>query len=235
MPRLAAPLDPAGMALLAALLAGLLVPPLVPYELGWEVAASLGYAACAALLLTFRVAPVLPGSMTSYRFTLHRVAGDAAMALALGHVAVMLATDPFVWDYLGWLMPIHVLLGVLAAAGLLLVVATREPVVPARWRVGGRRLHAWLGIAAAALTAAHAVTSTTKAIDPWRPALLAAPLLLVLLPPLARLTAGGPPPPGREPTPPIRAAVLQVLALLGLVAVVLVAAPRLWLWLVARG
>lgn len=228
LPRLAAPLDPPGAGLLAALLAALLIPPLVPFELAWEVAASLGYGACAALLLTFHIAPVLPGMMTSWRFTLHRVAGDAVLALVAGHVGIMLALDPFVLDYLGWLMPVHVLLGLLASIGLVLAVTTREPALPAWLRRGGRRLHAWVGIVALALTAAHVLASATKPIGIWRLVLLGAALLVVALRPLRRLALGAAPVPGdRRHAGDVRDAVAGLLALVGLIVALLVAAPQL--------
>jgi hypothetical protein len=230
--------DPFGIGLVAALLAALLTPPLVPYELvGWEIAASLGYAACVALLLTFRAAPILPGSMTPHRFTLHRVAGHAAGVLVVGHVAVMLALDPLLVDYLGWLMPAHVLFGVLAGAGLLLAT-TREPALPSALRVGGgsrRWLHVWLGTAAMAFTVAHVLASGKKLIGVWRPALLGAALLLVLLPPLWRIAGGGvrSPPTDHAGVSRTRAAAAGLLTLLGILAVLLAAAPLLLL--VARG
>ena len=130
MPRLAAgppPYDARTLATVAALCAALLLPPIVAYELVWEVAAALGYAACAAAIAVFAVPPAPRRFLTPYRFSVHRVAGNALLTLAVLHVAVMVALDPFMLDYLGWMMPLHVLLGVLALLALLLAAATREP------------------------------------------------------------------------------------------------------------
>lgn len=217
MARLHALVDPLGMGVLVVLLGAILVPPFVPYGLAWEVAAWLGYGACAALLMTFRGAPIRPGAITAPRFTWHRVAGDAAVLLVTAHVAVMLVLDPFVRDYLGWLMPVHVLLGVVAGLILLLATALREPALPSRLRLlGGRRLHTWLGIVAMGFVAAHVVTSATRPIASWRLALLGAALLVVALPPVARVLgrAASPAAPGR--TTMVRAALLVVVPVLGL-------------------
>ena len=178
--RLLAPFDRLGGLLLLAFLAALLLPPVVPYEPAWELAAGLGYAACCAAILCFRLAPPPPDS---YRLALHRTAGDAALALVAAHVAVMIAADPFVLDYLGWMMPLHVLPGALAAVAMLLAVATREPALrlPPGLR-GGPRLHAWAGIVAGALAGAHALASSTKLTAGWRAALLASAFLVLLAP-----------------------------------------------------
>ena len=85
-----------------------------------------------------RADPPGPGAaLTAYRFTLHRAAGDALLLLGLLHVAVMVAADPFMLDYLGWMMPLHVLVGVVAIVLLALVILGREPALRTRPR--------WLG------------------------------------------------------------------------------------------
>lgn len=223
------PFDTLGTAAVAALLAALLTPPLLAYEIAWEIAASLGYGACVALILCLRAAPAAPARLTAYRFTLHRVAGDAALALVAAHVAVMLAADPFVLDYLGWQAPRHVLFGMVGAIALAVALATREPVLPARLRRGGRRLHAWIGIAAMAGVLGHLWTSSGKPSAIWRDALLLTALALPTLPALTRAVAinSAPSRPTGERTGTAAAMVRVVLVLLGLISGVLVAAPRL--------
>jgi hypothetical protein len=145
------------------LLAAVLSPPVVPYEPLWEVAAGTGYAACCAFVLAFRLAPVPQVATTPFRFALHRAAGDAALALVAAHAAVMLAADPFVLDYLGWMMPIHVAAGLVGAAALLLAVVTREPAARrALPRPASPGLHAWAGIAAGAFAALHVLMASSK-------------------------------------------------------------------------
>jgi hypothetical protein len=187
------PLGPLGLALAAALLGLLLLPPVIPYEPVWEVAAALGYAACLAAILSFRIAPSPRAAATNpYRLALHRAAGYAMLALVALHVAVMLLGDPFVLDYVGWMMPLHVLAGVLAALALPLAVATREPPLRtalrlARWP----RLHLWAGLAAAGLAGVHVVASAGKLAAGWRYALLAG-IFTVLLGPASVSLAQGP-------------------------------------------
>ena len=95
----------------------------------------------------------------------------------------MVALDPFMLDYLGWMMPLHVLLGVLALLALLLAATTREPLAGRRMPLpAGPRFHAWCGIAAGALLAAHVLMSSSRLTEPWRMALVAGALAL---PPLA--------------------------------------------------
>ena len=82
LPRLAAappPDDARTLATVAALCAALLLPPIVAYELVWEVAAALGYAACAAAIAVFAVPPAPRRFLTPYRFSVHRVAGNALL------------------------------------------------------------------------------------------------------------------------------------------------------------
>lgn len=227
--RLLGPFDRLGILLLAAVLAALLVPPLVPYEPAWEFAAGLGYAACCATILCFRLVPPPRGSR---RLALHRVAGNAALALVAAHVAVVLAADPFVLDYLGWMMPLHVLAGVLAAAAMLLAALTREPLVrlPARLR-GGRRLHAWAGVAAGVLVAAHAVSSSTKLTASWRAALLASAFVVLLAPAVERLALGRRSVPVRYdadlPRRPVASDARYLLTALAALLALLVAVPAL--------
>jgi hypothetical protein len=216
--------DRPGALILAALLAALLVPPVVPYDgPAWEVAAGLGHAACCALVLAFRLGPP---PVTAGRLALHRAAGNAALGLAAAHVAVMAAADPFVPNYLGWLMPTHVLAGALGAAALLAAVATREPALrlPARLR-GGRRLHAWAGVAAAALAGGHALDSSARlGVDRWRWVLLACALAALLVPAVEHLALrrrrrrDRPPPVGGAP---------HLLAALVALTLLLAAAPTL--------
>jgi hypothetical protein len=179
-------LDPFAAALIVALSAALLLPPLVAYELAWEVAGSLGYAACCAMILAFRLGTP---PVASWRLRLHRVAGNAALVLAVAHIAVMLAADRFLLDYLGWMMPRHVMAGLGAAMALLVATAVREPFfrLPQRYR-GRRYLHGWAGLAAGALAGVHALTSSAKLAGFWRWALLAAVFAAVLAPVLESLT-----------------------------------------------
>ena len=158
-----APFDLMGLTMLAMLLVALLAPPALVYEPVWELAAGLGYAACCAAVLTLRISPRPRVAMTAYRFSLHRVAGNAMLALVALHVAVMVAGDPFLLDYLGWTMPWHVLAGMLGAVALLLAVATREPVLRGWLRLpGDPRLHGWSAIAAALLVAAHVLPTAAS-------------------------------------------------------------------------
>jgi hypothetical protein len=181
------PCDTASLLSLAALAAALLIPPIVAYEPAWEVAAGLGYAGCGAAIAVFAVPPAPRPNLTPYRFALHRVAGNALLVLALLHVAVMTACDPFMLDYLGWMMPSHVLLGVLALLALALATATREPWLRRRLPLpSGARWHAWSGVAGGTLLAAHVLTSSSRLTASWRTALLA---LALLLPPLAGTAA----------------------------------------------
>jgi hypothetical protein len=180
------PLDAPALVLLGLLLVVVCVPPSAPLEPVWDTAAGLGYAACAALIVAVRLAPAVAVD----RFPLHRLAGHAAVVLVAAHVAVMLAGEPMLLDYLGWLMPGYVLLGVVAALVLPLAATGLEPAVPQPLRLGGRRWHAWLGIAAATLTAAHVLAAALKPIGAWRLAFLGAVLLLPLVVPLARGVAG---------------------------------------------
>src|SRR5262245_1862289 len=109
----------------AAMTLALLAPPIVTYEAIWEVASALGYLAAAAAILCVLTRPGSGAALTTYRFTFHRVAGDALLLLALLHVAVMVAADPFMLDYLGWMIPLHVLVGVAAIVLLALVILGR--------------------------------------------------------------------------------------------------------------
>jgi hypothetical protein len=234
-------LDPWGACLLAGLLAVLLVPPLVPYEPAWEIAANLGYAACAALVTVFRLVPMPGMTVRSCGFAMHRTAGDAALALAAGHVAVMLLADPFMLDYLGWMMPLHVMAGVLAAAALLLAVASREPGLRLMRRLGGPHLHAWSGLAAGGLAAIHVLTASSKLTAFWRQALLAGFFLALLAPAavsLARRTRQWPDsrkerrfssrvPPPQLLEPAGTADIIGLLAALGILAALLAAVPNL--------
>lgn len=229
MPRLAAVThDPFGMLALVLLLAALLTPPLVAYELAWELSASLGYAACLALVLCFRCAPLAPERLSVSTFKLHRVAGHAAAVLVMAHVAVPVAVDPFVLDYLGWQAPRHVLLGMLAALALVMALASREPRLPARLRRGGKRLHAAFGVAAVAGLLGHVWASSAKPISAWQSVLVLAALFLPTLPALGRLLRVRFRPwrlPEQAPTS--TGAPSALLLLIGVVIVVLVAAPRL--------
>jgi hypothetical protein len=239
MTSLLAPLDGPGAALVAVLALALLWPPLVPFEPLWEVAAALGWAAIVATILAFRIVPAarLRGGRTAWRFSWHRITGDLALLLVALHVGVMVAGDPFVLDYLGWMMPIHVLAGVLAALAFLLAVLSREPALPAWLRLGGsRHLHVWAGIAAGGLTGWHVLAASSKLLAPWRYGLLAA-LFLALLAPAARGLVAGP---TRRPPAPARSAprgsagtagLLRLVALLGVFALLLGAVPHLALWL----
>jgi hypothetical protein len=94
----------------------------------------------------------------------------------------MLTVDPFVIDYLGWMMPVHVLAGVLAALALLLTVVSREPVFRLRRLRANRHVHVWSAIATTGLTGWHVLASSAKLTAAWQPALIAAPFLLLLVP-----------------------------------------------------
>ncbi|MEK0083471.1 hypothetical protein [Benzoatithermus flavus] len=229
---LAAPLDATGVVLLAAFLLVLLCPPLVAYEPLWEVAASLGYAAVAATVLTFRVVP-RRSHLTPYRFSLHRIAGNLALALVLAHVLTMVAGDPFMLDYLGWMMPLHVLAGVLAALAFVLAVTSREPALPRRLRLGARSrtFHAWSGIAASTLTTWHVLASSSKLLDSWRYGLLALVFLALPAPALSDRLGGfrerRPAPAASEPFSRAGArGMLRISALIGAIAVLLATAPH---------
>lgn len=229
MPRLAAlARDPFGMLTLVLLLAALLTPPLVAYELAWELSATLGYAACVALVLCFRSAPLAPERLSASTFKLHRVAGHAAAVLVVAHVAVPVLADRYVLDYLGWQAPRHVLFGMLAGLALAAALATREPRLPARLRRGGKRLHAALGVAAVAGLLGHVWVSSAKPISAWQSVLVLAALFLPTMPALGRLL-GLRFRPWRLPelTRPATGSPSALLILLGVVIVVLVAAPRL--------
>lgn len=229
---LMAPLDATGVALLATFLLVLLCPPLVAYEPLWEVAASLGYAAVAATILTFRIVP-RRGHLTPYRLSLHRIAGDLALALVLAHVLTMVAGDPFMLDYVGWMMPMHVLAGVLAALAFVLAVTSREPALPRRLRLGARSrtFHAWIGIAASALTTWHVLASTSKLLGSWRYGLLALVLLALPAPAFSdrlgivrerRLTPAASEPFSRAGAPGLA----RISGLIGVIAVLLAAVPH---------
>ena len=174
----------------AAMTAAFLAPPFVGYEAAWEIATALGYVAAAAGLVCVLVRPGAGAAMTAYRFTLHRTAGDALLLLGLLHVGVMVAADPFLLDYLGWMMPLHVLVGILAILLLAVAVSGREPVWRRRPRwLGSTRLHAWVGILGVALVALHVLMSSTRLTESWRIVLVA---LALAVPPamatMARLT-----------------------------------------------
>lgn len=242
MTRLVAPFDAPGLALLAALALALLAPPLVPYEPLWEIAASFGWAALAATILTFRIVPLARrGGLTPYRYSLHRTAGHLALALVAAHALTMIAGDPFVVEYLGWAMPRHVLAGLLAALAFLLATASREPALPRRLRLGGgsRGFHSWAGIAAGGLTAWHVLASSTKLVGAWRYALMALLFVALLAPSLqgrlglARRVAAAPPtgePFGRVGT----GGVARLVAVLAALALLLGVAPHLVAHLRAR-
>lgn len=170
-----------------------MLPPFVVYEPPWEVAAGLGYAACAAAVLTFRTAPWPRLAMTPYRYRLHRVAGNAMLALVVGHVVVMVAGDPFLLDYLGWQMPLHVLAGALAAVALLVTVVGREPYLR-RAAIATRppSLHSWAGIAVGVLATVHVLTSMAKVSPLWRGLPFAVVFLVLLLPVVAARLPGRP-------------------------------------------
>jgi hypothetical protein len=215
--------DLLGAGLMAALLLVLLFPPLVAYEPVWEAAASLGYVACFALIVTLRLAPAARHAARSYRFAVHRAAGLACIASVAAHVGVMVAGDPFVPDYLGWLMPLHVLAGLLGAAALLLATATREPVLRSALPLGGGpRLHAWSGFVAGALVAGHVIGSSSKLTAPWQPLLVAGVFVALLIP----VSGRG----GSATSAPVRVTgtdINTLLALLGALAILLMAAPAL--------
>ena len=215
--------DLPGAGLMVALLVVLLAPPLVAYEPAWEAAASLGYTACFALIVTLRLAPAARHATRSYRFAVHRAAGLACIASVAAHVGVMVAGDPFVLDYLGWLMPLHVLAGLLGAVALLLATATREPALRLALRLGGRpRVHAWSGYVAGALVAGHAIASSSKFTASWQPLLVAGVFVALLIP----VSGGG----GFTSSAPARvtgADINALLALLGALAILLMAAPAL--------
>ena len=181
---------PGSVLAVAAMIAAFLAPPFVGYEAAWEIATALGYVAAAAGVVCVLVRPGAGAAMTAYRFTLHRTAGDGLLLLGLLHAGVMVVADPFLLDYLGWMMPLHVLAGILAVLLLALAVSGREPVW--RWRprwLGGARLHAWAGILGVAFVALHILMSSTRLTEPWRIVLVA---LALAVPPIiatvARLT-----------------------------------------------
>lgn len=222
LPAWPPPYDRLSLGLAVALAGALLLPPIVPYEPAWELASGLGYAGCAAAIAVFAVPPAPRANLTPYRFAVHRVAGHALLALGFLHVAVMAGLDPYLLDYLGWMMPLHVMAGALAFLALLLAAATREPRLRHRLPLpAGAPFHAWTGIVAGFLLAAHVLSSSTRLTASWRAALLAAALIL---PPgiaavgLARRRSV---PPVREPSAAAGAGRALLLALAGFLAVVL--------------
>ena len=230
MPRLPSwppPYDRRSLAVVLTLSAALFLPPVVTYEPVWELASGLGYAACAALVAVFAVPPAPRANLTPYRFAVHRHAGHAALVLGALHVAVMTALDPFMLDYLGWMMPLHVILGVGAFLALLLAMATREPQL--RHRLGlpaGAAFHAWTGILGGLLLVGHVLLSSTRLTTTWRTALLAG--ALTLPPAMAALGLLRRPAlaPRGEPVAAAGAGRVLALALLGFLAGVL-AVPAL--------
>lgn len=214
---------PGGALALVAMLLAILAPPLVTYELAWEIASALGYVAAAAAVLCMLVRPAPGMPQRAYRFALHRAAGDVLVLLALLHVAVMVAADPFMLDYLGWMMPPHVMVGVLATLLLALVALGREPAFTRRPRwLAGAGFHAWAGIAGAALVAVHVLWSSTRLTDGWR-ALLVGGALAV--PPLIAtiLRVSGTPPvsPVARRLPRVGTATALVALLAGLLVILL--------------
>lgn len=184
---------PGGALALAAMLLAVLAPPLVTYELAWEIASALGYVAAAAAILCVLVRPAPGMPQRAYRFALHRAAGDALVLLALLHVVVMVAADPFMLDYLGWMMPPHVMVGVVATVLLALVTLGREPALARRpaW-LAGARFHAWAGIVGAMLVAVHVLWSSTRLTADWRMlAIVAALAVPPLLAAILRVTGRG--------------------------------------------
>lgn len=220
---------PGGTAALAAMLLAVLAPPLVTYELAWEIASALGYVAAAAAVLCVLVRPAPGMPQRAYRFALHRAAGDALVLLALLHVVVMVAADPFMLDYLGWMMPPHVMTGVVATVLLALVTLGREPAFARRpaW-LAGAGFHAWAGIAGAMLVAVHVVWSSTRLTADWR--MLAIGGALALPPLLAaglRLSGSRPPRPGGGRRPPRIGTATALVALLACLLVVFLGVPLL--------
>jgi hypothetical protein len=125
-----------------------------------------------------------------------------------------------VLDYLGWLMPLHVLAGLLGAVALLLATATREPALRLALRLGGRpRVHAWSGYVAGALVAGHAITSSSKFTASWQPLLVAGVYVALLIP----VSGGG----GFTSSAPARVTGADINALLGALAILLMVAPAL--------
>lgn len=216
---------PAGAVALAAMLLAVLAPPLVTYELAWEVASALGYVAAGAAVLCVLVRPAPGMPQRAYRFALHRAAGDALVLLALLHLLVMVAADPFMLDYLGWMMPPHVMTGVVAAVLLALVALGREPVFARRpsW-LAGAGFHAWAGIAGAMLMAAHVLWSSTRLTADWRMLAIGGALVLPpLLAAIRRVTgrAGRPSRPSSGGSPRVGTATALVALLAGLLTVLL--------------
>ena len=115
----------------------------------------------------------------------------------------------------------------LALLALLLAAASREPWARRRLPLpAGPRFHAWSGIAAGALLAAHVLMSSSRLTEPWRMALVAGALAL---PPLAGATAllvRRPTASASEPISAARAGRTLLLGLLGVFAL-LVGIPAL--------
>jgi hypothetical protein len=220
--------------LVGALLAAVLSPPVVPYEPLWEVAAGAGYAACCAFVLAFRLAPVPRVATTPFRFALHRWAGDAALALVAAHVAVMVAADRFVLDYLGWMMPIHVAAGLVGAAALLLAVATREPALRrALPRAASPGLHAWAGIAAGGFAAVHVLMASSKFVGLRGYVLTGCVFAALVAMAIGSLVLRRRPmlPRRGEPFGAARAELFCLLAVLGACTVLFIGVPSLVRWL----
>jgi hypothetical protein len=180
-------------------------------------------------VIAMRLAPAPHGALTPYRFRVHRLASYAVLLLVGLHISVMAIGDPFMLDYLGWMMPVHILVGVVAALALLLAVATREPSLHLMRRRIARQpaVHAWIGLAAIGATLAHVLLSASKLVAVWRPYLLAAALAWLAWPALRRRLAPRMAA-GLRAAEPVQARELRIpalLLLLGLVTLLLAVLP----------
>ena len=220
---------PGGALALVAMLLAILAPPLVTYELAWEIASALGYVAAAAAILCMLVRPAPGMPQRAYRFALHRAAGDVLVLLALLHVAVMVAADPFMLDYLGWMMPPHVMIGVVANLLLALVALGREPAFTRRPRwLAGAGFHAWAGIAGAGLVAAHVLWSSTRLTADWRALLVGGALVVPpLIAAIVRVSGGQPAGLVARRRPPRVGTATALVALLAGLLVILLGVPLL--------
>lgn len=187
-----------------------LLPPYVPLEPAWEISAGLGYLACAAGAVCCALGwrrrigswPVaVPRALD-----VHRLGGHVVWLATLGHVAVMLAFDPAVLEYLTWTMPWDVVAGFAATGALAVVVLTKTP----RRRPALRRLrlpsaHVVFTLVFVALTVFHVAFGQSKLIESWQIPVVLGGLVVTALPSLLdRLShllewAVGRPLPGYEP------------------------------------
>lgn len=168
-----------------------LLPPLVPLEPVWAASAGFGYAACAAAILACllgwrRRASSRPLGVPE-ELTVHRWVGHAVWLGTLLHVVTVLVLDPVTLHYMTWTMPVHILLGFLAALALLAAVLSKEPLRrPLLRRLRLPSGHALPTLLFMALTILHVALGQAKFLASWQVALLLGALALSALPSLGQ-------------------------------------------------